>query len=128
MNKVILVVIVLVVALVGAFLAGSSKSSSSRTFSNITDDIGKGAKLYDVRTPEEYADGHFHGALNLPLQTIQAGTYPDVKKDTKLYVYCRSGNRSGQATDLLKKAGFTNITDLGGLSDVQAMGGTLMKM
>ncbi len=94
-------------------------------FASVQSDLTAGASLLDVRTKEEYEDGHFEGATLFPLQDIESGRLPDVAKDTTIYVYCRSGNRSSQASQLLKKAGYTNIVDLGGLSDVQKIGGDL---
>ena len=96
-------------------------------FAVIQSKIKDGAQLLDVRTAEEFDSGHFAGAINLDVEDIIAGKLPDAAKDTQLYVYCRSGNRSAQAVSLLKQAGFTNITDLGGLSDVEGMGGKLIK-
>ena len=94
-------------------------------FAVIQSKINDGAQLLDVRTAEEFDSGHFAGAINLDVEDIIAGKLPDAAKDTQLYVYCRSGNRSAQAVSLLKQAGFTNITDLGGLTDVESIGGTL---
>jgi rhodanese-related sulfurtransferase len=97
------------------------------SFSLVTKEVkGGSATLLDVRTPEEYAAGHFENAVNLSLQDIEAGKLPDSAKTQPLYVYCRSGNRSAQATTLLMNAGYTVVTDLGGLDDVKAMGGTLV--
>ena len=96
-------------------------------FAVIQSKIKDGAQLLDVRTAEEFDSGHFAGAINLDVEDIIAGKLPDAAKDTQLYVYCRSGNRSAQAVFLLKQAGFTNITDLGGLTDVEGMGGKLIK-
>lgn len=72
--------------------------------------------IIDVRTPEEFAEGHLDGATNLDLnggqfQEAIAGLDPDVN----YLVYCRSGNRSGQATALLRDAGFENVVDLGSM-------------
>ena len=71
--------------------------------------------LIDVRTPAEFAAGHIEGALNID---FESGTFAsDVQKldKTKRYaVYCRSGNRSGQATALMAKDGFTSIFNLSG--------------
>ncbi len=124
-----MIVAALAVMLGFAFYNSSQKSAEgadSLTFATIQQEVSDGsAKLYDVRTQQEYDDGHFAGALLHDSQQIEAGNYPDVPKDTKLYVYCRSGNRSGQATMALKQAGFTNVTDLGGLSSVQKLGGAL---
>lgn len=105
---------------------GLQTTTASFTFATIQQDVDGGAKLYDVRTADEYASGHFPGATNWPLQDMQAGTVPDVAKDTKLYVYCRSGNRSGQAATILKNTGYTNVNDLHGLSNVESLGGTLV--
>ena len=79
--------------------------------------------LIDVRTPEEYKAGHFEKAINFDSVDIDAGKTPQVAKDAKIYVYCRSGNRSAASTAKLKAAGFTNIIDLGGLEDVKTIGG-----
>ena len=94
-------------------------------FAVIQSKIKDGAQLLDVRTAEEFDSGHFAGAINLDVEDIIAGKLPDAAKDEQLYVYCRSGNRSAQAVSLLKQAGFTKITDLGGLTDVESIGGTL---
>lgn len=130
--KRIIVIVIAVVAVLGGLVWFNKTNSSntattapSQTFASVQQAVAGGAKLYDVRTAEEYAAGHFAGATNWSLQDIQAGTLPDVAKDTKIYVYCHSGNRSGQSTTLLKAAGYTNVTDLHGLTDVEAIGGTL---
>ena len=70
------------------------------------------AILLDVRTPEEYREGHIPGSQNLPLQVINTVTFD---KDTPLFVYCRSGARSRQATAHLQAAGYRRVTDLGGI-------------
>ena len=118
-------------ALVGGLIwLGSANQGTSTsqnlTFAVVQQDTTSGAKLYDVRTAEEYAAGHFEQAINWSLQDIEAGKLPDVPKDSKIFLYCRSGNRSSQAAVILKDAGYTNIVDLGGLPDVQSIGGTLV--
>ncbi|MCU0667217.1 MAG: rhodanese-like domain-containing protein [Patescibacteria group bacterium] len=80
------------------------------------------AYLYDVRTPEEFNQKHAQQAINFDVELIKAGEYPDIPKDSTIYVYCRSGNRSAQATALLKQAGYTNVTDLGGLDQMEQAG------
>ena len=96
-------------------------------FSQIENEVKNGnATLLDVRSPQEFSVGHFANATNLDVEEISAGNLPEKPKDSKIYLYCRSGNRSAQATALLKEAGFTNITDLGGLPQVQALGGKLV--
>lgn len=74
-----------------------------------------GALLLDVRTPEEYAEGHLPGARNLPLQSLEGIASVVPAKDAPLYVYCRSGARSGQATGLLQRMGYTKVTNIGGI-------------
>jgi rhodanese-related sulfurtransferase len=70
--------------------------------------------LIDVRTPEEFASGHIAGAINISLQSLP-DRLNEVPHDKPVVVYCHSGNRSAQAASLLKKAGYTNIYDLGGI-------------
>lgn len=103
----------------------STQVASDVTYSDVVSaaNDNPGAFL-DVRTPAEYSESHFEGAELLPLQDIQAGALPDVDTDTTVYVYCRSGNRSAQATRILENAGYS-VVDLGGLPDVTAMGGKL---
>lgn len=99
----------------------------TKEFAAIQADVKNGAQLIDVRTAEEFNTGHFDGAINLPLDKIQSGEYPNVDKNTTIYLYCRSGNRSAQAKQLLEKAGFINVKDLGGLGDVEKLGGVLIQ-
>lgn len=130
MKKLIILAIVVIGIAGGLIWLGSANSSSpgvqALTFATVQQDVTSGAKLYDVRTPDEFNAGHFLGAVNWSLQDLEAGKLPDVAKDTKIFVYCRSGNRSGQATALLKSAGYTQVTDLSGLASVEAIGGTLV--
>lgn len=127
--KIFIAVAVLAVGSLFVYNASNSSKTSDAevlSYSTIESSISTGqATVYDVRTAEEYAESHIEGAVNHDLQDIQAEKYPDIDKDSEIYVYCRSGNRSSQAKALLEKAGYTNVTDLGGLSDVQAIGGEL---
>lgn len=92
-------------------------------FASVEMSIKYGAMLLDVRTEAEYTEGHFKGATNLDVEDILKGESPDAGKGEAIYVYCRSGNRSAVAKEALEKAGFTNVVDLGGLQDVEAIGG-----
>ena len=74
------------------------------------------AVLLDVRTPQEYMEGHIPGSKNVPLQTIDKVTSVAENKDTALYVYCHSGARSRQAANYLQHMGYTNVTDIGGIA------------
>ncbi|MGO1385944.1 MAG: rhodanese-like domain-containing protein [Arachnia sp.] len=80
--------------------------------------VGEGTVLIDVRTPEEYAMGHLAGAQLLDLNSGEfAATLPQLSPDTEYFVYCRSGNRSGQAVKMMQDAGFTDLTNLGSLEE-----------
>lgn len=74
------------------------------------------AVLLDVRTVDEYGQGHIDGSLNIPLQNIHTvkNNIPDL--DKPIYVHCLSGARSAQATSVLKSMGYTNVTDIGGIN------------
>lgn len=78
----------------------------------------KGYLLLDVRTQEEYDEGHIPGAICIPneiLIGVAEQKLPD--KEQMIYVYCRSGNRSKQAAQKLCNLGYTNITEIGGILD-----------
>ena len=107
----------------GAVLAASTKISR---FSQVQTAIDKNGQLLDVRTPDEYNAGHIDGASNLSLQDLEAGKLPSGTKNQALFVYCHSGNRSRQATTILKASGYTNVTDLGAITHIEAIGGKLI--
>ena len=74
--------------------------------------------LLDVRTPEEFADGHIPGALNIPNENIGENDIAELPdKEQRIYVYCRSGNRSKQASAKLVNLGYTNVVEIGGIID-----------
>ena len=75
-----------------------------------------GAVLLDVRTAEEYREGHIEGSVNIPLDRISSVENTVKDKSTPLYVYCLSGGRSGQAVSYLKQIGYTNVKNIGGIS------------
>jgi rhodanese-related sulfurtransferase len=72
--------------------------------------------LIDVRTPEEFADGHIPGAINISVQSLP-DRLDEVPNNETLVVYCRSGNRSATATEILVDAGYSPVYDLGGIQD-----------
>ena len=77
------------------------------------------AVLLDVRTREEYSEGHIEKSINLPLQEIKNAPKVIKKKDTPLFVYCHSGARSANAVNHLKNMGYTNVTNIGGIIHYQ---------
>jgi len=77
--------------------------------------IEKGALLIDVRTPEEFADGHIDGAINIPYEETDAlAAAIGADKQRPVVVYCRSGHRAGLAKTELEKEGFGNIFNASG--------------
>lgn len=109
-----------VIALFAAalLLAGCSSSSSANNLS-VTEFSTKAAEpgviTLDVRTPGEFAEGHIEGAR---LIDFQSGNFENeiaaLDKNATYAVYCRSGNRSGQAVKVMQDAGFTNVFNMNG--------------
>ena len=74
--------------------------------------------ILDARRPDEYAEGHIPGAINVPneeIGTAEIAELPD--KSQMILVYCRSGRRSKEASEKLVKLGYTNIVEFGGILD-----------
>lgn len=96
----------------------AASSAASQKTGAATQPDGAVGTLIDVRTPEEFADGHLTGATNIDF------TAPDfaerigrLDKDAEYTLYCRSGRRAGEALELMKDAGFTKVTNAGGLEE-----------
>ena len=88
-------------------------------------DINKGLKEYaetenavllDVRTPQEYGEGHIPGSKNVPLQTLDKISSVADNKNIPLFVYCYSGGRSRQAASMLQHMGYANVNNIGGIT------------
>ena len=74
--------------------------------------------ILDVRRVDEFAAGHIPGAINIPNESIGTDAVPELPdKDQLILVYCRSGNRSKQASKKLVDLGYTNIVEFGGILD-----------
>ena len=70
--------------------------------------------VVDVRTEAEWNTGHLEGALHIEWQEILKIS-SDIKKDEEIFLYCRSGNRSGKATKILLEAGYVNAKNAGSI-------------
>ncbi len=81
--------------------------------------IKSGAFLVDVGTPAEFASGSAKGAVNIPLDVLSS-QLSKFKNQQHIVVFCRSGNRSGQAKSILERNGFTNVTNGGTWQQVNA--------
>ena len=80
--------------------------------------IKNGAFLVDVRTPDELSSGHVNHSVNIPLDVV-ANRIDEFKNKEHIIVFCRSGNRSGQAKIILEQNGITNVTNGGTWEDVK---------
>lgn len=74
--------------------------------------------ILDVRRPDEFANGHIPNSINIPNETIGTSEIPELpNKDQLILVYCRSGNRSKDASEKLVRLGYTNVVEFGGIID-----------
>lgn len=97
-------------------LFGLAACSAGPSAASSPIEVGPDTIVLDVRTPEEFAAGHLDGAMLLDFNggDLQAAI-PELDPEVEYLVYCRSGNRSGQAIALMEQAGFTNLSNLGSL-------------
>ena len=73
--------------------------------------VADGAKVVDVRTPQEFASGHVPGAINIPYEEIARRAAEIGPASTPVVLYCRTGRRSGIAAEALQKAGYSKLYD-----------------
>lgn len=100
------------------------KNEKKAEYKKITSDEAKNIMLtekpivVDVRSLEEYNEGHIPNAISVPLETIENEAETKLKnKDDLILVYCRSGRRSREAALRLIEKGYTNVIDFGGIQD-----------
>ena len=106
-------------------LAGCGAQSEESTYRQVNAEEAatmmeeeSGYIILDVRTAQEYSEKHIPGAINIPNETIGTEDIPELPDIEQLIlVYCRSGNRSKQASEKLVKLGYTNIVEFGGIND-----------
>lgn len=78
--------------------------------------LAAGTVVLDVRTPAEFGAGHLQGATNIDIEASTfAAKIAKLDKTVPYFIYCRSGNRAGQAITAMKAVGFTNLTNGGGI-------------
>lgn len=82
--------------------------------------VEQGATLLDVRTAQEWADGHLQGAMHIPVGEL-SGKLSEVPKDKPVVTYCARGTRATKAAEVLKKQGY-KVMVLGGMSDWKVSG------
>ena len=105
-------------------MSKEAKNGKKAEYKKITSDEAKKMMetqkviVVDVRTLEEYNEGHIPNAISVPLETIENEAEVKLKnKDDLILVYCRSGRRSREAALKLIEKGYTNVIDFGGIQD-----------
>lgn len=117
------------VAVIGAIIIGAvlligkgSSSSSQISVAQALDKFHSGAFILDVRTSEEWNQGHIPGSILVPLDQLP-GRLSEVPRDRDVVVVCRTGVRSAQGLQILQQAGFTRAVSMtGGMIAWQAAG------
>lgn len=130
-----IIYLISLILLVGVFSGCSNKNiednkevsttEKKASFSNITPeeakkrmDSEKDIILLDVRTKEEYETGHIKGSMLIPVDILRVEAEKNLKdKDSSIFIYCRSGNRSVTAANILVELGYKNVYNLGGIKD-----------
>ncbi|MGV3619983.1 MAG: rhodanese-like domain-containing protein [Archangium sp.] len=95
-------------------VSGCVRGASPTELADAKAMVARGALLLDVRTREEFAEGHLDGAVNVPVQELAAFEVP---VDREVVVYCRSGRRSASAKTQLEGRGVKRVVDVGGMSN-----------
>ena len=128
MNKIIYIILGIVIFAVGAILMFNKKDKNIKNEPTIKyssmDEIvqimneNKDYIILDVRTIEEYNEGHIPNAICIPNETIGEDIVSKLpNKEQLILIYCRSGNRSKQAAKKLNQLGYTNLIEFGGIID-----------
>ena len=116
-----IMILVSIIMIMG--LTGCEKKDMSYTQISMEEAVAMMAKeenyiILDVRTAEEFAEKHIPNAINIPNEIIGSEEIEELPdKNQLILVYCRSGNRSKQASEKLAALGYTNIYEFGGIND-----------
>ncbi len=128
--KVVMLMVIFSLVLLGCNDGGKDTVVELITVEEMDSLIEMGnVKLIDVRTPEEYAQGHIEGAVNIDFRDEDfKKLVSQVDKSKPVAVYCGRGGRSGKCSAYMKKAGFTKIYDLdGGITEWKFKGKQVSK-
>ncbi|MFS0491188.1 Thiosulfate sulfurtransferase GlpE [Mycovorax composti] len=111
----------ILIIIIGVVMLGIFKNLfGQKDNKQLKEALADNAYLVDVRTPSEFASGSVKGAVNIPLDKI-SGQLSKFKGKKNIVVFCRSGNRSGQAKQILEKNGFQNVVNGGTWNNVQKL-------
>ena len=130
MKKIIYIILIILIIVGGVILLMNkkdnktdNKNESAIKYVSMDDIINimnenEGYIILDVRTVEEYNDGHIPNAICIPNETISEDVINKLpNKEQLLLIYCRSGNRSKQAANKLQELGYTKLVEFGGIID-----------
>ena len=123
MNKLVPALAIALLAAGMLLLAGCQGASASSGYQTISAseaqammDQEDGYVILDVRRADEFASGHIPDAVNVPVESMGGDQVPGLEdKDQLIMIYCRSGNRSGQAAQKMVAMGYANVVDFGGI-------------
>jgi rhodanese-related sulfurtransferase len=104
----------LTIAGIGAILLVKVLLTRRTPAAVVAEKIRSGATVLDVRSEAEFRGGGYRGAINVPLQALP-GELDRIPKDRPVVVYCASGTRSAVAARILRKAGYADVSNAGGL-------------
>jgi phage shock protein E len=107
----------LIIAAVAAVLLLKVLLSRRAPAALVAEKLAAGATVVDVRSEAEFQSGAYRGAINVPLQVL-SGKLDRIPKGRPVVVYCTSGSRSAMAVRLLKKAGYQDVCNAGGLHNL----------
>jgi len=113
MNTVTYLVFAVIAIIILKRLLGGGKVATSI----VKQKLESGAVIVDVRTPDEFRDGAYPGAKNIPLSDL-GSRMAEIPKDKPVVLYCASGARSGSAARAMKQAGYADVINAGGLGDM----------
>jgi phage shock protein E len=110
-------VMYIAIAAFAAFILAQRLRNKKAPLALVSEKIRSGARIIDVRTPQEFSGPSYPKAKNIPLDLL-ASRMAELPKDKPIVLYCASGTRSAQAARTLKRAGFSDVVSAGGLSDM----------
>ena len=117
MKKICLALFILILSSSCIFSKGEGYKRISMDEAKTLMEKEEGYILLDVRTKGEYESGYIPGAINIPLSDIDEKIISFLpNKSQMIFVYCRSGNRSREASDKLSKLGYSNVLEIGGIN------------
>ena len=110
-NQIAVMVVGIAVSLFAAGAPAAAEAADAIDGATARSLAAAGAKVVDVRTPQEFASGHVPGAINIPYDQIARRASEIGPPSTQVLLYCRTGRRSGIAADALDRAGYKKVFD-----------------